>query len=51
MADGEVSAASRVTAARTTLELTLKIDEHQDLVERLEQLESRLQKGKADEVW
>jgi ribosomal protein L16/L10AE len=50
MADGEATAASRVTAARATLELTLKIDEHRDLVERVERLETRLGKGKGNGV-
>jgi len=50
MADGEATASSRVTAARTTLELTLKIDEHRDLVDRIERLETRLGKGKINGV-
>ena len=48
MADGEATAASRVTAARATLELTLKIDEHRDLVDRAERLETRLEKGRGN---
>ena len=50
MADGEATSASRVTAARATLELTLKIDEHRDLVDRVERLETRLGKGKVSAV-
>ncbi len=50
MADGEATAASRVTAARATLELTLKIEEHRELVERVERLETRLGKGKTNAV-
>jgi ubiquinone biosynthesis protein UbiJ len=51
MADGEAAAASRVTAARATLELTLKIDERLGLMERVERLEARLGKGKTNAVY
>ncbi len=46
MADREATAASRVTAARATLELTLKIEEHRSLVNRVERLEAGLGKRK-----
>jgi hypothetical protein len=46
MANREATAASRVTAARATLELTLKIEEHRSLVNRVELLETRLGKRK-----
>jgi transposase len=44
MGEREATAASRVTAARATLELTLKIEEHRSLVNRLERLETSLGK-------
>jgi len=46
MGDCEATAASRVTAARTTLELSLRIQEHQDLAERIERLEEIITRGK-----
>jgi len=46
MGEREATAASRVTAAKATLELTLKIEEHRSLVNRLERLEASLGKGK-----
>lgn len=46
MEDQEATAASRVTAAKTTLELSLKIQEHQDLAERIERLEEIIVRGK-----
>ncbi len=46
MADREATAASRVTAAKATLELTLKIEEHRSLVSRVERLEAGLGKRK-----
>jgi hypothetical protein len=47
MADCEAAPASRVTAARATLELTLKIEEHRALVKRLELLETRMKERQA----
>ena len=47
MAYCEAAPASRVTAARATLELTLKIEEHRALVKRLELLETRMKERQA----
>jgi len=49
MEDGMATSSSRVAAARATLELTLKIEDHRALVRRLERLEARLKKAKGDE--
>ncbi|MGA2400970.1 MAG: hypothetical protein ABSG91_04595 [Syntrophobacteraceae bacterium] len=45
MADGEATASSRVTAARATLELTLKIEDQRCLERRIGRLEARAAKG------
>jgi hypothetical protein len=49
MANGEATAASRAAAAKATLDLTLKIGEHQELVERVERLETSVGKRKSDD--
>jgi transposase len=48
MADGEATAAGRVTAARAALELTLKIEEHRTLLRRIERLETRMKDRRND---
>ena len=49
MEDGKVTASSRVSAARATLELALKIEDHRVLVRRMERLEARLKDPTSDE--
>lgn len=48
MADAEATPAGRVTAARATLELTLKIEEHRTLLRRIERLETRMKERRND---
>ncbi len=42
MGDGDASSASRVSAAKTVLEMGLKLSEHEDLVARIDAVEKRL---------
>jgi len=51
MADTEATPASRVTAARTTLEMALKAIELEDLAQRIEKLEQALQGEGKRQAW